>query len=106
MQVDVHGVDAEFARSDLANQCVEVCAVAVKVRSYRVRSIGQGANVRFEYPAGVGIGQHDRRDVGAERSFQTCRVHAPIRVFLDLLHFVTAEGGCGRICAVRGVRDQ
>ena len=67
VQVDVHGVDAEIARTRLADDGVEIRAVAVEVGSRLVHRIGDADDLALEQPAGVGIGQHDRRDIGRER---------------------------------------
>ena len=67
MQVDVHGVDAEIARPRLADDGVEVGAVAVEIRARLMQRRGDLDDLALEQAAGVGVGQHDRGDVGAER---------------------------------------
>ena len=67
MQVDVHGVDAEVAGTRLADDGVEIRAVAVEIGAGLVHRLGDLDDLALEQPAGVGIGQHDRRNVGRER---------------------------------------
>ncbi len=67
VQVDVHGVDAEIARPHDAHDGVEVGAIAVEVGAGLVHRLGDLDHLRLEQAAGVGVGQHDRRDVGTER---------------------------------------
>ena len=67
VEVDVHGVDAEIARAHDAHDGVEVGAVAVEECACIVNRLRDFDDLRLEEAAGVGVGQHDRRDVGAER---------------------------------------
>jgi hypothetical protein len=64
VQVDVHRVDAEIARARLAYHCVEIRAVAVEIRARLMNRVGDADDLALEQPAGIGIGQHDRRNVG------------------------------------------
>jgi hypothetical protein len=64
VQVDVHGVDAEVAGAHPADDGVEVGAVAVEVGARRVGQPADLEDVALEQAAGVGVGDHDRRDVG------------------------------------------
>ena len=66
VQVDVHRIDAEIARPRLADDRVEVCAVAVEIGACVMHRLGDPDDLPFEQPAGVRIRQHDCRDVGAE----------------------------------------
>ena len=84
VQVDVHGVDAEIAGPHLADDGVEVGAVAVEIGAGGVHGVGDLDHVALEQAAGVGVGQHDRRDVGAETlphlvERRPCRRRAPAR---------------------------
>ncbi len=67
VQVDVHGIDAEVAGADLADDGVEVGAIAIEVGAGLVDSVRDSTNVRLEQAAGVGVGEHDRGDVRAKR---------------------------------------
>src|SRR6202044_3374329 len=75
VQVDVHGVDAEIARTRLADDGVEIRAVAVEIRPRLVNRISDADDLALEQSAGVWIGQHDRRNIGRER--------APHRFYAD-----------------------
>src|ERR1700733_12764819 len=63
VQVDMHGVDAEIARTRLAYDSVEVCPIAVKVGARLVDRIRDPDNLSLEQPARVRIRQHDRGDI-------------------------------------------
>ena len=106
VQVDVHGVDAEIAGSNLADDGVEVGAVAVEVGAGLVHGVGDLDHFRLEQPASVRIGQHDRGDVGAERGLHRFDRHRAVVLGRDRLHPVAHERGGRRICAVRRLRHQ
>ena len=78
MQVDVHGVDAEIARPHLADDGVEVGAVAVEVGAGLVHGVGDLDDVALEQAAGVGVGQHDRGHVRPERRRDRGRVDGAV----------------------------
>ena len=63
VQIDVHGIDAEIARPHLADDGVEVGAVRIEEGARRMHRVGNRHHVALEQPAGVGVGQHDRRHV-------------------------------------------
>ena len=82
MQIDVHGVDAEIAGPHLADDGVEIGAVAIEIGAGRMHGLGDLDDLALEQAAGVGIGQHDRGDIRAERRFhrrdgRRCRRPAP-----------------------------
>ena len=84
VEVDVHGVDAEIARLHLADDGVEVGAVGIEIGAGFVHRLGDGDHVALEQPAGVGVGEHDRRDVRrraarAPPPGPRCRRRAPAR---------------------------
>ncbi len=67
MQIDVHGVDAEIARTHHAHDGVEIGAVAVEVGARLVHGCGDVDDLGLEQAAGVGVGQHDGGNIGTER---------------------------------------
>ena len=106
VQVDVHGVDAEIARPHLADNGVEVHAVGIEQRAGRVHRLGDRDDVALEQPAGVGIGDHHRRDVGAKPCLQGVNVDTAGGGGRDVLHAVAGEGGRGGIGAMRARRHK
>ena len=68
--------------------------------------IGHFQHTRFEQAAGVGIGQHDGRNIGAEFCFQRIGVHVAAACRRHLLHRETGKRSRGRIGAVRGFGHQ
>ena len=61
VQVDVHRIDAEVARTHLAHDGVEIGAVAIDIAADRMHRVGYRLHVALEQPAGIGIGDHHRR---------------------------------------------
>ena len=78
MQVDVHGVDAEIARPRLAHDGVEVRAVAVEIRARIVDRLGDLDDLVLEQPAGVRVGQHDGRHIGADQLLHVVHMHPAV----------------------------
>ena len=64
-----------------ADDGVEVGAVAVEVGARLVHRRGDLDDLALEQAAGVGVGQHDRRDVGAERGLRGGEVDAAVGVW-------------------------
>ena len=77
VQVDVHRVDAEIAGTHLADDGVEVGAVAIEERAGRVDRVGDRDHVGLEQAAGVGVGDHDRGDVGREMLLDRLEIDRP-----------------------------
>jgi hypothetical protein len=63
-------------------------------------------HVRLEQPAGVRIGDHHRRDVGAQPRLQGVEVDPPGLVRRDILHAIARERRRCRIRAVSALGDQ
>ncbi len=70
MQIHVHDVKAHIARAHRAQDGVQVRPVVVKEPTDVVDGFGDLGDLFFEEPNGVGIGQHDARDVGTEGRLQ------------------------------------
>ena len=106
VQVDVHGVDAEVARTRLADDGVEIRAVAIEIGARLVNGVGDADDLALEQSASVGIGQHDRRDVGRERRAHRFDADDPVLARGDGAHRIADQrGGCG-IRAMRGIGNQ
>jgi hypothetical protein len=63
VKVEVHDVDAEISRTHLADQSIHVGAVHVEKAAFGVKNVGNLVDLLFEYAQGVGVGQHERRDI-------------------------------------------
>ena len=100
MQVDVHGVDAQVARADAADDGVEVGSVAVEVGAGGVGQASDFKDIAFEEAAGVGVRHHDGGDVRAELGLEVGEVDAAVVGLGDLGDGVADEGGGGRVGAV------
>ena len=101
MQVDVHRIDPEVARADLADDRVEVRPVAIDEPARGVDRVGDRLHVALEQAAGVGVGDHHPRHVGAEARLERFEVDPAVGVRGNVLHPVAGEGGGRRIGAVR-----
>jgi hypothetical protein len=66
VQVDVHRVDAEVAGADLADDGVEIGAVAIDEGAGGMDRVADRLHLGLEQPAGVGVGDHHRGDVGSQ----------------------------------------
>ena len=106
MQVDVHGVDAEVARPHLADDGVEVRAVAVEIRPDLVQRLRDLDDLRLEQAAGVRVRQHDRRDVGSEQRAHVVDMDPAIVPDRHRLYGEADQRRGRRIGAVRRIRHQ
>ncbi len=104
VQVDMHGIDTEVARTDATDNGVEVGAIAVEITAGRVNQVGNGDDVALEQAAGIGVGQHDRRQLVAGRfdlGLQVGEIDTTIGGLGDFTHRIADEGSGGRVGAVR-----
>ncbi len=106
MQVDVHRVDAEVARAHPPDDRVEVGPVAIDEGPGGVDRVADRDHVGLEQPAGIGVGDHHRGDVGAEAGAHRGEVDPPARVGGDVLDRIAAEGRRRRVGAVRAFGDE
>ena len=83
MQIDVHSVDAQVAGPHLADDGVEVGAVAVEVAAGLVQGVRDLDDVPLEQAAGIGVGQHDRGDVRPQTILEGRKIHAAVIRGLD-----------------------
>ena len=102
----MHRVDAEVAGADLADDRVEIGAVAIDERARRMDGVADRLHVRLEQPAGVRIGDHHRRDVGPQPRLQRFEVDAASGVGRDILDAVAGKGGRRRVGAVSALGNQ
>ncbi len=103
MQIDVHRIDAEVAGPDLADDRVEIGAVAINQPAGRMHRLRDRDHVRLEQAAGVGVGDHHRRDVRPEPRLQGGEVDPAGRVRGDVLDPIAGERGGRRVGAVRAL---
>lgn len=106
MQVDVHRIDAEVAGAHLADDRVEVGAVAIDKGAGRVDGVADQLHFGFEKTAGVRIGDHHRRDVRPQPCLQRLEVDTAGGGRRDVLDPVAGEGRGRRVRPVRAFRDQ
>ena len=106
VQVEVQRVDAEIGRPHPPDDRVEIGAVAVKERAGRMHRGGDLDDLVLEQAAGVGVGQHQRRDIGAELCLERGEIDPAARVGRDRLDRIAAGRRGRRVGAVRRFRHQ
>ena len=106
VQVDMHGVDAEIARTRLAYDSVEICSIAVKIGARLVNRIRDPNNLSLEQPASVWIRQHDRGDIRRERAPHCFDANDSILARRYGPNGIADEGRSGRIRAMSGIWNQ
>ena len=106
VQVDVHRVDAEVARARLADDGVEIRAVAIEIGARLVNGVGDADDLALEQAASVGIGQHDRRDVGRKSASHRLDADDPVLAGRYRAHRIADQRGGRRIGAVGGIGNQ
>ena len=102
----MHGVDAEIAGADPADDGVEVGAVAIDQGAGGMDRVTDRLHVRLEQAAGVGVGDHHCGDVGSQPRLQRFKVDAAILRCWDVLDPVAAEGRSRRVGAMGAFRHQ
>jgi hypothetical protein len=101
VQVDVHGIDAQIAGADAPHNGVEVRAVAIDIATGRMHRVRNFAHIPLEKTAGVGIGNHDARNIGTKARLQRSQIHAAFRCRGNILDRITCKGRRRRIGAMR-----
>jgi hypothetical protein len=78
VQVEVHHVEAGFARPELAQDRVHVGAVHVGQRTGRMHRVEELVDASLEQAEGGRVGQHHRRRPRPEGRPQGVEVHAAV----------------------------
>ena len=71
-----------------------------------MQDLGDLVDLAFEHSDGRGIGEHQRSSFLVNLASEGLEVDAAFGVGLEVLDAVAADGGCGRVGAVRGVGDE
>ncbi len=106
VQIQVHDVGAEIARTRDADQRVHVGAIHIELRALGMQDFGDARNVLFEDAQRVGICQHQRGDVFVDGARQFIHVHHAQRVGLDVFHRIACHSGGCWIGAMGRIGDQ
>src|SRR2546421_7614853 len=96
VEINMHRVDAEVARTRLAHDRVEIRPVAVEISPGLMHQSGYFEGILLEQSASVGIGQHDRGDVWREPAIDLGRVKCAIRARGKRTDFESGAGRRGR----------
>ena len=106
VQVDVHRIDAEIARTHAPDDRVEIGAVAIDEPARRMHRVRDHAHVALEQAASVGVGDHHARHVGAESRDQLLGIDAAVGGRGYVLDAIARERRGRRIGAVRALGDE
>ena len=109
VQVDVHRIDAQIPRPRLADDGVEVGAVAVEIGIGGVDGRGNLHDVPLEQPAGVRVGQHDGGNVAVilrNRLLHRGQIHRAVVLGVDGDDLEAEQRSGGRVGAMGTFRHQ
>ena len=102
----MHDVETDVARTDAAEDGVEVGAVAVSQPAGLAHEAADLRSVRVEEPEGVRTGEHDPGQLVVEVQPELVEVDVAVGVRRDFLRRKTRDCGARRIGAVGVVGDQ
>ncbi|MBA7690371.1 hypothetical protein ES703_98897 [subsurface metagenome] len=105
VQVDMGYVEAHVHRAGQAHESVEVGPVHVHDAINAVDEPGDGGDLVFEQPQGVGLGEHHARHFSAELALQVSKIHPSPGVGDHLQRLVAGHDHAGGIGAVGRVGD-
>jgi hypothetical protein len=78
VEIDMHRIDAEIARTSLAHDRVEIRSVAIEMGPSLMHQSGNFGGILLEQSACVGISQHDRSDIWPEPGFDLGRIEGAV----------------------------
>ena len=99
----MHDVEAHVARPDHAEQGIHVGSVVVEQAATAVHEFRDLHYVALEESERVGVRHHYAGDIVSEQRFQGLDVHKTVRIGLHDHYLESADGGGGRVRAVRAV---
>ena len=106
MQIQVHHIDPEVARTRLAHQRIHIRAVHVEQRALRMQDVRDLVNLALEDANRRRIGQHQRRGILIHDALQLGEIHHALRVRLQIRHLIPANRRRSRVRPMRRVRNQ
>ena len=106
VQVDMHHVHAEIARTGNAHQRIHVGAIHIKEGALAVQEFGRLDDARFEHTQRIGIGNHQSGDVFVHGLFERAQIEQTVFVGADVFDHVAGNGSGGGVGAVRRIRYQ
>jgi hypothetical protein len=101
VEIDMHRIDAEIARTRFAHDRVKIRPVAIEISPGLMHQSGNFGGILLEQSAGVGIGQHDRGDIRPKPVLDLGWVKRAIRACGNRTDFESGAGRRGRIGAMR-----
>ncbi len=106
VQIDMHRIDAKVAGAHPADNRVEIRPVAVNITARRVHRVRNFLQVALEQAAGIGVGNHHARNIGAQPGFERCGIDATLGGGGNILHRKAGKGRRCRVSAVRGFGNE
>ena len=101
VQINVHRIHAQIPRADTADNRVEVRAIAIDIAARRVDRVGNALQIPLKQAAGVGIGDHHSRNIGAKTRGQRGKVDTAFGCGGNAFHAEASKGGRRRVGAMR-----
>ena len=105
VQVDVHDVKSQVARTALAQHWVEVGTVVVHQAASLVHELGNLGDVVLKDTQSVGVGHHHAGDVLIEKRFQVLNIDSTIGTALNNHYLKATHGSTGGVGAMSAVGD-
>ena len=102
----MHRIDPEVAGADLADDRVEIGAIAIDEGASAMDRVADRLHVGLEQAAGVRVGDHHRRDIRPKPRLEGIEVDTARSVCRDILDPVAGECSGGGIGAVSAFRHQ
>ena len=106
VQVDVHHVEAQVARSRDAHDGVKIRAVAIHQATGFVDDLGYFQQIFVEQAERIGVGQHQTGCIRPGHFAQVVEVYVAASVALDRDHLEATHGRRRRVRTVGSVRHQ
>ena len=102
----MHRIDAQIAGTNLADNRIEIRAVAIDEAACFMHRVRDFLHVTFEQSASIRIGDHDSCDVRSKTLLQSRQINAAFIRRWNVLNPVAGKGGRCRIGAMGTVRHQ
>src|SRR5205807_3632010 len=101
VQIEVHDVDTEVARPNLADQGVHVGAVHIEQAALGVQNLGDFVDLLLEDAQRVRVGEHERGNFVVHLRFKRGDLDHAAGIGLQILYRVAhhrSGGGVGTVC--------
>ena len=102
----MHHVHAEVSGTSFSDQSVHVGAVHVEQRALGVEDLGDARDVVLKDADGGGVGKHEGGGFFIDLGSEGFEIDAALKVGLEVLDYIAADGGGSGVGAMSGVGDE